>query len=145
MTESLPLGWDLSMWRIEASGEGKSLWPHEQLTCWRCWKTRLIDPRQVRSSSGFDANFPDDSPLPCFVRPGWLTALIYSLFVRISVAVVLLSSSLPVCCFRFKISSLLLTYQSCLYRFTVLTGGSNWEVALPVVPSFTSTCNLLGS
>ena len=67
------------MWRIEASGEGKSLWRHEQLTCWRCWKTRLIDPRQVRSSSGFDTNFPDDSPLPCFVPPGWLTALIYSL------------------------------------------------------------------
>ena len=69
------------MWRIEASGEGKSLWPHEQLTCWRCWKTRLIDPRQVRSSSGFDVNFPDDSPLPCFVPPGWLTALIYSLLI----------------------------------------------------------------
>ena len=30
-------------------------------------------------SSGFDTNFPDDSPLPCFVPPGWLTALIYSL------------------------------------------------------------------
>ena len=85
MTESLSLGWDLSMWRIEASGEGKSLCPHEQLTCWRCWKTRLIDPRQVRSSSGFDTNFPDDSPLPCFVPPGWLTALIYSLLMTFKV------------------------------------------------------------
>ena len=78
MTESLSLGWDLSMCRIKASREGKSLWPREQLTCWRCRKTRLINPRQDRSLSGFDANFPDDSPLPCFVPPGWLTALIYS-------------------------------------------------------------------
>ena len=79
VTDSISLGWDLSMWRIKASGERKSLWPHEQLTCWRCWKTRLINPRQDRSSSGFEANFPDDSPLPCFVPAGWLTALIYRL------------------------------------------------------------------
>ena len=36
VTESISLGWDLSMWRIKASGEGKSLWPREQLTCGRC-------------------------------------------------------------------------------------------------------------
>ena len=56
-----------------------SLWSHEQLSCWSCRKTRFINPRQHRSSSGFDANLPDDSPFPCFVPPGWLTALIYSL------------------------------------------------------------------
>ena len=47
VTESLSLGWNLSVWRIKASGEGESLWPCEQLTCWRCWKTCHNNPRQT--------------------------------------------------------------------------------------------------
>ena len=50
--------------KAKASGEGKSLWPHEQLTCWRSWKARFINPHQDKSSSGFDANFPYYPPLP---------------------------------------------------------------------------------
>ena len=80
-TESISLVWILSMWRIKASGEGKLFFPHGQLTYLICSNTLFINPRQDRSSSGFDANLPDDLPLPCFVPPGWRTAVIYNLFI----------------------------------------------------------------
>ena len=64
----------------------KFLWPHGQSTSWICLKTCCKNPRQDGAWSDFDANFPDDPPLSCFIPPRWrLTASIYSWLMKFKV------------------------------------------------------------